>query len=242
VVHFGADWTYIQTKAPVKDGKVTEVQVVFGKDDTGRWSDAHTWGEAADGLIMRITRAKLTMAPGEKIDLQVDIYNGGNIDRKIVLNHKNWELEIDGKWLKTSGGASSGSAAYLLKPKQPQHNVGVWVWLGENIKRAVQGLPPGKHTLRVAHLLYGEGRSTEGPPQIRVVSQPVTIEVVADDEGEDIGRGDSTTTEPEDGRAERKDGTAIWGYLSARWMKATKGSSISSSLVWGPLAARKRTA
>jgi len=201
VVHFGANWTYIRTKAAVEDGKVTEVQVVFGEGDTGRWSDAYTWGEAADGLIMRVTRARFTMAPDEKIDLHVDLYNGGNVDRKIVMNHKNWELEIDGKWLKTSGGASRGSAVYLLKPKQPQHDMDVWVWLGENMRRAVKGLPPGKHTLRVAHLLYSEGRSLDDPPQTRVVSQPVTIEVVAEDEGDGNGAAVSAGGEPEIGRA-----------------------------------------
>ena len=187
VVHFGANWTYVQTKAAVEDGKVAEVQVVFGKGDTGRWNDAYTWGEAVDGVIMRVTKGKFLIAPGEKIDLHVDIYNGGNVDRKIVLNHNNWELEIDGKWLKESGGASSGSATHLLEPKQPQHDIDVWVWLGKNMTSAIKGLPPGKHTLRVAHLLNGEGRSSNDPPQIRVVSQPVMIEVVVEDKGEGIG-------------------------------------------------------
>ena len=195
VVHFGADWTYIQTKAAVEDGKVAEVQVAFGKGDTGRWSDAYTWGEAVEGLIIHVTRAKFTIAPGEKIELHVDIRNGGKIDRNIVLNHEHWELEIDGKWLKESGGASSGRAVYLLEPKQAQHNVDVWVWLGKNMTKAVEGLPPGKHTLRVAHLLNGQGRSSNDPPQIRVVSQPVIIEVVAEDEGEGIGAADSTRDE-----------------------------------------------
>ncbi len=40
VVRSGADQTYVQTKAAVEDGKVTDVQVVFGKDDTGRWTAA----------------------------------------------------------------------------------------------------------------------------------------------------------------------------------------------------------
>jgi len=213
VVHFGADWTYIQTKAAVKDGKVTEVQVVFGKGDTGRWSDAYTWGEAVEGLIMRVTRGKFTMAPGEKIDLQVDIYNGGKIDRKIVMNREHWELEIDGRWLKASGGASSGRAVSLLKAKQPQHNVGVWVWLAEKMTSAIKELPPGKHTLRVAHLVYSEGRSTDDPPQIRVLSQPVTIEVVAEDEAEGTGAADSTEAAPEDGRAVPPGRTTVRGEV-----------------------------
>ena len=179
VVHFDANWTYVQTKAAVEDGKVAEVRVVFGKDDTGRWNDAYTWGEAVDGVIMRVTQAKFSIVPGGKIDLHVDIYNGGQTDREIVMNHENWELEIDGQWLKESGGASSGRAVSLLKAKQARHNIDVWAWLGENMTSAVEGLPPGKHTLRVAHLLNGEGRSSNDPPQSRVVSQPVIIDVVA---------------------------------------------------------------
>ncbi len=191
VVHFGADWTYIQTKAAVEEGKVSEVQVVFGEGDTGRWNDAYTWGEAADGLIMRVTRANLTTVPGKKIDLHVDIYNGGNTDRTIVLNHKHWELEIDGKWVKGSGGASSGSAVYHLEPKQARHGVDVWVWLGENMTSPIRELPPGQHKLRVAHLLYGQGRSSDDPSPTRVVSQPVIIEVVEGDEGESAGAAET---------------------------------------------------
>ena len=52
---------------------------------------------------------------------------------------------------------------------------------------AIKELPPGKHTIRVARLLNGEGRSPRNPPQIRIVSQPVTVEVVVEEEGEGNG-------------------------------------------------------
>ena len=198
VVHFDANWTYVQAKAAVEDGKVAEVRVVFGKGDTGRWNDAYTWGEAVDGVIMRVTRAKFTIAPGEQIDLHVDIHNGGKIDRKIVMNHESWGLEIDGQWLKQNGGASSGRAISLLKSKQAQRNVDVWAWLGENMTSTIEGLPPGKHTLRVAGLLNGEGRAPNDPPQIRIVSQPV--EIVVKDEGE-VAEGNT-----EDATADLPDG------------------------------------
>jgi len=136
---------------------------------------------------MCITKRKFRIAPGEEPDLRVEIYNGSKTDRRIALEHEAWELEIDAKWLKPTGGVEGLRRHLPLPAKQAQHQVEVWPWLWENMTAAIKELPPGKHTIRVARLLNGEGRSPKNPPQIRVVSQPVTVEVVTGDEGAATG-------------------------------------------------------
>jgi hypothetical protein len=69
----------------------------------------------------------------------------------------------------------------LLATGQTQRNVEVTPWLWENMTEAIEALRPGKHTLRIARLLNGQGHSSKDPPQIRVVSQAVTIEIVETD-------------------------------------------------------------
>lgn len=96
------------------------------------------------------------------------------------MEHDSWELEIDGQWLTVNGGVSGDRRHLPLAAGQTQRNVEVWPWLWENMTKALEKLPPGKHTLRVARLLNGEGRSPNDPPQIRIVSQSVALEVVAE--------------------------------------------------------------
>ena len=184
VVNWNTEWTPIVAETSVGEGKVAEVELVFHPDETGRWSEAHTWGEAVDGVMMCITKSKFTITPGEELDLRVEIHNGSKTDRRIALEHEAWELEVNGKWLKPSGGVEGRRRHLPLPAKQAQHQIEVWPWLWENMTAAIKELPPGKHTIRVARLLNGDGRSAKDPPQIRIVSQPVTVEVVAGDEGE----------------------------------------------------------
>lgn len=177
ILHVTPRGNYVKTKMVVKEEKVAAAQVVFGKDHTGRWNDAYAWGEAVDGVRMRVTQSKFTIAPGQNLDLRVDIYNGGEVDLRIALEHESWEVELDGKWFKVTGGVE-GRRRYLPLPaKQAQHNVEVWPWLWENMTEAIKELSPGKHTLRVARRLNGEGRLPNDAPPIRIVSQSVKIEI-----------------------------------------------------------------
>ncbi len=136
------------------------------------------WGQPVEGVRMRVTKGTYKIVQGEKLDLHVDIHNNGEIDRRIDLEHEAWELEIDGKWLQVTGGVSGVRRHLLLASGQTQTNVEVTTWLWENMAEALKDLPPGKHTLRVARLLNGESRSPKSPPQIRIVSQPIKIEIV----------------------------------------------------------------
>ena len=55
---------------------------------------------------MRVAQDEFTTAKGTRIDLRVDIHNGGKVDRQVALEHEAWELEINGRWLKVTGGMS----------------------------------------------------------------------------------------------------------------------------------------
>ncbi len=136
------------------------------------------WGKAVEGVQVRLRADKLTWQQGTQPKLFADLRNRGKQDRSIALEHESWEIEIDGKWHSPNGGRSGIRRSLPLAVGQTQRNVEVWDWLWENIKEAVQELPLGKHTLRVARILPS---AMEGPvsEQFRVVSNPIEIEIVA---------------------------------------------------------------
>jgi hypothetical protein len=153
------------------------IEDYYGPEEPEAGGEKTGWGPAVEGVQMRVTEDKFTLAEGGKIDLRVDLRNRGNRDRRIALEHESWELEIDGKWYLPSGGASGFRRELPLATGQTQRNLEVWDWLWENLTTTVQQLPPGKHTLRVARTLPGFG-VPRGQSRIRVVSNPVEIEIV----------------------------------------------------------------
>ncbi len=136
------------------------------------------WGKAVEGVQVRLRADKLTWQQGTQPKLFADLRNRGEQDRSIALEHESWEIEIDGKWHSPNGWRSGIRRSLPLAVGQTQRKVEVWDWSWENIKEAVQELPPGKHTLRVARILPS---AMEGPvsEQFRVVSNPIEIEIVA---------------------------------------------------------------
>jgi len=136
------------------------------------------WGPATEGVRYRLRAENASWPQGTTPKLFVDLQNQGKRDLSIAIEHESWEIEIDGKWHSPSGGQSGLRRSLPLSAGQTQRNVEVWDWLWENMKKAVQELPLGKHTIRVACTLPGFGVPA-AKPLIRVVSNPIEVEVVA---------------------------------------------------------------
>lgn len=140
-----------------------------GIADPGGMRLAPDWGKTVNGVRMRVTEPRFSVVKGERIDLRVDIHNGGQVNRSI-LKTEAWELEIDGEWLKATGGTPGDRFHLPLAAGQTRRGLKL---------SALTNLGFGKHTLRVACHLYGDGRSKD-VPRIRIVSQPVEFEVIDD--------------------------------------------------------------
>ncbi|MCG8651803.1 MAG: carboxypeptidase regulatory-like domain-containing protein, partial [Pirellulales bacterium] len=175
-VHFDRNWVPVKVEADVQTDKTTEVQIVFGKGDLGRWRDAYAWGHAVEGVRMRLVPDRYQVPLGKTTILCVDIHNGGRSEQKLDLEREAWELEIDGKWFKPDGASSGRRRVLQLDPDQTKTRVLVRLW--DNLSTAFEQLPAGKHVLRVGRLIKGTGVAQGDSPQIRIVSQPIVIEVV----------------------------------------------------------------
>ncbi len=136
--------------------------------------DDIAWGEPTEGVQCRLRVDQRSWPQGTVPKLFADLHNQGKRDLSIAIEAESWEFEIDGKWHKPSV-FRSGIRRYLpLAAGQQQLNVEVWT----DAHKKLDELTPGAHTLRLARILPS---AMEGPAndQIRVVSNPVEIEVVA---------------------------------------------------------------
>jgi len=136
--------------------------------------DDVAWGEPTDGVQCRLRVDSHSWPQGTAPKLFADLHNQGKRDLSVALESESWELEIDGKWHKP-GAFRTGLRRYLpLARGQRQLNVEVWI----DPNKKLRHLTPGTHTLRVARILSS---ALEAPvkERIRVVSNPVEIEIVA---------------------------------------------------------------
>jgi hypothetical protein len=140
---------------------------------------AKDWGWAVEGVQVRLHTDKSSWPQGTLPKVRADFRNRGARDLIIELEHESWELEIDGTWHRPSVFVSGLRRWLPLGPGQNQTDVDVWIYADDNLGRKLQELEPGKHTLRVARSFW------QGPPEarLRVVSNPIEIEVVASDVG-----------------------------------------------------------
>ncbi len=161
-------------KRGVKDGR-TDVDFVMPR----------LWGNAVEGVQCRVRAEKPTWPQGALPKLFADLRNQGKRNLRIALESESWELEIDGTWHQPNTGFS-GLRRYLpLPPGGQQQDLEVWILDVDNLGKRLRALEPGKHALRVARLIP---YFRSGEDVLRVVSNPVQIEIVADKPGSDADK------------------------------------------------------
>jgi RNA polymerase sigma factor (sigma-70 family) len=160
--------------------------------------DELPWGDADDGVQVRLRPRQHRWNVGETPTFDVDLRNRGDKPAGVVRPADFWEVELDGVWY----GRKIEKAAVPETPLEPGTEVKDWVALPLDGKwvRDVTGpdryesdknqealpLAPGKHKVRVAF---------NPRPGLRPVSNAVQIEVLKGDEKEYPPRG-SRPTDP----------------------------------------------
>jgi len=136
------------------------------------------WGEAVEGVQMRVRLERLTWYEGETPKFIVDMRNKGMVELELVLAQGSWEVELDGLWYRGGIGVTGRSPTLLLGPGEEQNDILFYpgVWSRWNINGKPLKFTPGWHTVRLSF-----GPSTRDRAywrRLRLVSNPVVIEVL----------------------------------------------------------------
>ncbi|GAG46569.1 unnamed protein product, partial [marine sediment metagenome] len=131
------------------------------------------WGEAMEGVQVRLRPDKAMFEAGEPVSLKADIYNGGKSEVfGQQTKHGISQLQFDNQWYEWGGGPVLGPP---IAPGGRVNDIPVPldnIWMGEN----KLNLSPGKHIIRVG--LVGSRSQDSGAGAIMAVSNPVEIEIV----------------------------------------------------------------
>ncbi|MHC4176169.1 MAG: hypothetical protein ACYSWU_01605, partial [Planctomycetota bacterium] len=166
--------------APVVSDPV-EIEIVGEQPAAG--DDETAWGKPLEGVQCRLLPEKSTWKMGQRPELQADLQNRGERDLAFALNPISWDIEYDGVWYHAPDATGFGVLSSL---KQGGDKNGISLRLGysggwlskKDSLRLV--LRPGKHTLRAAFNLGPDDGTIRDDGELRVVSNPVEIEIVAD--------------------------------------------------------------
>ena len=145
------------------------------------------WGEAVEGVQVRLRPVKTTWKAGETPRLLADVRNRGERVFLVYRTQETCELEIDGHWYRWGGDFSVKSSAF--SPGREYTDIPITLadaWARRDASRSPPlRLEPGRHTVRVAFIVktgseqvvrHSDGRVTMDKP-VRVVSNPVDIVV-----------------------------------------------------------------
>ncbi|KPL23602.1 MAG: hypothetical protein AMJ75_05735, partial [Phycisphaerae bacterium SM1_79] len=135
------------------------------------------WGEAVEGVQVRLRADKYTWEAEEKPVFKADIRNRGELELYVHAADEFCQLEIDGEWHGWSGpwGKIDVKQSPLGHGSQI-NNISISLaktWVG---KKSVLALTAGVHTVRVAFILQRSEREYQNI--VRAVSNPVEIEIV----------------------------------------------------------------
>jgi hypothetical protein len=201
----------------------------------GGWTDAATtrtlseapWGEAVEGIQVRLRAEKRVWQAGETPVFKADMVNRGN--RKILVSrdyHNNWGVEIDGQLFRSAFRTTSLPVPFgpgdLLKDVEIRLESS---WQGKPVWIASRrGEPPlgdaaqplhlneGKHKVRARHLMvYDEAGEKKA---IRPVSNPVEIEVLRAGEAKPVPQPTKTVGSPLSSKAENKTDAVFKGVFA----------------------------
>ncbi|HIJ52460.1 MAG TPA: hypothetical protein HPP66_04820 [Planctomycetes bacterium] len=151
-----------------KSAKKTDVQV---EGESG-------WGEAVEGVQMRVRPERQRWYEGETPKFRVDMRNKGTVEWKLGLTQSNWEVELDGLWHRVGVLWSGWFQKLLLGPGQEHKDIEFYpgVWSEWNINGRPLKFSPGSHTVRLSFVPSTGDRANWR--RLRVVSNAVVIEVL----------------------------------------------------------------
>lgn len=157
-------------------------------------ASAEPWGDEVDGVQCRLVPHKATWRPSELPTLELQVRNRSSLDYSIVLAQQPYELSVDGcryTW-------SAGRHFHYSSLQPSQETGGILVSLGREWRARLPtespgrfelrnlSLAPGNRTVRFAlNLRHGNPKGGTGARssemrEIRIVSNPVTVEVLAE--------------------------------------------------------------
>ncbi|MFA5863272.1 MAG: hypothetical protein WC975_01140 [Phycisphaerae bacterium] len=135
------------------------------------------WGNAVEGVQVRLRTSKTLWKITEIPSFQADIRNSGKLDFQIYRDQGLCELEYDGIWYHWSGDI--GAKSSWFPPDRKYENIPislVKIW-HTKIGDTPLEVTPGRHRIRVAFIAYST-KEKQGKP-IRAISNMVDIEVVS---------------------------------------------------------------
>ncbi len=142
-----------------------------------------SWGKPAEGVQCGLRADRASWTTAETPTLTVGVRNNGPKTWALPPLQELYEIEVDGRWFRWTGpidvespyvrpGAGFGKVA--IRADGRWYHTKVASGMGDPLTFA-----PGKHTLRVAFSADPPDATTTRA--VRVVSNPVTIEIVAED-------------------------------------------------------------
>ena len=152
-------------------------------------TNAANWGEAAEGVQVRLRAKQTNWNRGDIPRLFVDVRNQG--PRRLLVQKQlhSSELEVDGLWFRPANTRSTSALPSPFPPGREYDGIVVdlndyWILRpqsGEANKlgramRVKDKLTPGKHVVRVA--VTATADKTEPGKPVRALSNPVEIEIL----------------------------------------------------------------
>jgi len=151
------------------------------------------WGPAVDGVQARLRAKQRKWKQGAVVRLWAEVRNQGKRNLSVTTRPNGCELEVDGRWYRRPIHLGLVPPPSLLPPGGRHDNIAIsldrsWLLAASRKARApwkagpgqLGQLAAGKHTVRVAFTVVA-ARNALGKA-VRVVSNPVDIEVVAKSE------------------------------------------------------------
>ena len=191
-----AIWLASMSIASPPQNEIQAEEVIDDTADTSTSEDVvdeteeeASWGEAAEGVQVRLRAAKSRWNEGTVARLWADVRNQGERNLFVCTQFNRCELEVDGRWYR---GPFPGGVLMRPQPFPPgsrHQNIGAdlheaWELKGARMPRGTERemlkLTGGKHTIRVA-FTAPVAKNAPGKP-VRAVSNPVVIEVISAEE------------------------------------------------------------
>ncbi len=91
-------------------------------EETLEGEDADLWGEAADGLCMKIRPKKLAFNTKETVTIIVDLLNIGDKVFSCTPLQQFFEIEVDGQWYRWGGPEAFDILSFPLNPKKVNYD------------------------------------------------------------------------------------------------------------------------
>jgi len=155
-----------------------------------QWEAVATWGQAVDGVQVRLRAKQSKWREGTVPRLWADVRNQGKRNLRVTRQPNRCELEVDGRWYRRPLAGGTIASPSPLPPGRQYDSIAVDLspsWqpaVPRNVRtpwkagsKTLGKLTPGKHTIRVAFAVTA-ARKAPGKP-FRAVSNPVVIEIVA---------------------------------------------------------------